>query len=69
MIKCALFTDSQIIYFLFKTQCKEQAKSLNYKVGRVKEAVTELGNVFSAIYESKGAKKTVQEPVAGALKT
>ncbi|KAM9349881.1 dynein axonemal heavy chain 8-like [Symphorus nematophorus] len=48
-----------------KNQSKEQAKTLDYKCKRVKEAVKELGNMFSGIYESKGMKKIVEEPVPG----
>ncbi|XP_078119766.1 dynein axonemal heavy chain 8-like [Sander vitreus] len=48
-----------------ENQCKEWANTLDYKCSRVREAVKELGNVFSAIYESKGTKKTVEEPVSG----
>lgn len=33
---------------------------------KVKEAVEELANIFSAIYESKGTKKNVVEAVPGA---
>ncbi|XP_041805872.1 dynein heavy chain 8, axonemal-like [Chelmon rostratus] len=48
-----------------ENQCKEQAKTLDYKCNRVKEAVRELCNVFSGIYQSKGTKKAVEEPVPG----
>ncbi|XP_062284222.1 dynein axonemal heavy chain 8-like [Scomber scombrus] len=47
---------------LNETQCKEWAKTLDHKCGHVKDAVKELCNVFSAIYELKGTKKT-EEPV------
>ncbi|XP_051284477.1 dynein axonemal heavy chain 8-like [Dicentrarchus labrax] len=46
-------------------QCKERAETLDYKCSCVKEAVKELGNVFRAIYESEGTRKTVEEPVPG----
>ncbi|XP_037644332.1 dynein heavy chain 8, axonemal-like isoform X1 [Sebastes umbrosus] len=46
-------------------RCQEWAKTLDYKFSRVKEAVTELANVFSAIYQSEGIRKTVEEPVSG----
>ncbi|GLD50869.1 dynein heavy chain 8, axonemal [Lates japonicus] len=46
-------------------QCKEWAKTLDYKCSHVKDAVKELSNVFRAIYESKGTKKTIEEPVSG----
>ncbi|XP_068458453.1 dynein axonemal heavy chain 8-like [Clinocottus analis] len=42
-------------------QCKEWAKTLDSKCSHVKYAVKELGNIFSAIYESKGTKKTAEE--------
>ncbi|KAM8728478.1 dynein axonemal heavy chain 8-like [Acanthopagrus schlegelii] len=48
-----------------KTQCKEQAKALNYKVGRIKEAVRELGKVFSAVNESKGGKQKTPDEDEG----
>eukprot|EP00064_Thunnus_orientalis_P004446 superscaffoldBa00000405_g4458 len=52
---------------LNETRCKEWAKILDYKCSCVKEAVKELGNLFSAMYESKGTKKTVEEPVPGEI--
>lgn len=39
---------------------------MDYKCSRVKEAVKELDNVFSAIFEPQSTKKTV-EPVLGTL--
>ena len=42
---------------------------MDSKCSRIYEAVKELGNVFSALYESKGTKKAVEEPVSGALKS
>ncbi|KAM7400305.1 hypothetical protein PAMA_004821 [Pampus argenteus] len=50
---------------LNETQCKEWAKTLDYKCTRIKAAVKELDIVFSAIYVSKDTKKTVVEPVPG----
>ncbi|XP_044223058.1 dynein axonemal heavy chain 8-like [Thunnus albacares] len=52
---------------LNETRCKEWEKILDYKCSCVKEAVKELGNLFSAMYESKGTKKTVEEPVPGEI--
>ncbi|XP_070701078.1 dynein axonemal heavy chain 8-like [Pempheris klunzingeri] len=50
---------------LNENQSKERAKTVDFKCGRVREAVKELDYVFSAIYESKGTKKTVKELIPG----
>nr|XP_046263890.1 dynein axonemal heavy chain 8-like isoform X2 [Scatophagus argus] len=50
---------------LNKNKCKELAKTLHDKCSRVSQAVKELDIVLSASYESKGTKKTVEEPVQG----
>ncbi|XP_076601065.1 dynein axonemal heavy chain 8-like [Chaetodon auriga] len=48
-----------------ENQSKEQVKTLDNKCTRVKAALRELNNVFSAINQSKGTKTAVQEPVSG----
>ncbi|XP_026153434.1 dynein heavy chain 8, axonemal-like [Mastacembelus armatus] len=48
-----------------ESQCKEWENTLDNKCSQVKEAVKELGIVFSAICDSKGTKKTVQEHLLG----
>ncbi|XP_071768037.1 dynein axonemal heavy chain 8-like [Centroberyx gerrardi] len=48
-----------------ENRCKKWADTLDHKSSHVEEAVKELINTFSAIYESKGTKKTVEEPAPG----
>lgn len=64
-----MYNGSVNVNFSFlKKRCMELARTLDQKCSRVKEAVKELNNVFSAIYEPKGTKKTTTESVLGTLK-
>ncbi|KAI3374766.1 hypothetical protein L3Q82_021323, partial [Scortum barcoo] len=61
-VETALF---ELKHIAKKNKCKEQTKALDLKCCRVKEAVKELGRVFTAIYGSKGPKKTLDEHAQG----